>query len=176
MLVVIAIPKVSRDQLVALGRKKNSLTVVEPEYVVDIPVPRDSLSRRRFGSIERRVKVSPFFCVGLFDVTLIGPLGLPFTRHGRLVVEPISDRVLPAALALTIRELGFWRFFLEWILSMFPLLRLEPCRELPSGAHLHSTGSTGNPITPVYGSWFWEQMPQIRAIEEHNKKWEMKRS
>lgn len=170
--VIPLIPKVSREHLLSQGRKSGYLTVVEQEYVCEIPLPNDALARQRFSHLTGKHIVPPFFGIILQDVRLIGPYGIPVTRSGRLVVEPILASWLPHVLKVTIRELGLTRLAFEYFLAVFPIFQ-RAAEKIDFAAHLICRGADWQPGRgAIYGHWFGEQIPQLRAIEKIQEKTE----
>ena len=163
-LLVITLPKISREQLIELGRRNNTISVVEEEYVCEIPPQPNSLTALRFGNLVGRHKIPCFFGIVLSDIRLIGPYGIPVTRSGKIVLEPIAESWLPTVLRRTINELGIFRLTTEYLLAIFPRLNNRRS-DIPFAAHLLCRGAERPGRGPVYGHWFGEQIPQLRAIE-----------
>lgn len=165
-LLVKMLPKISRESLIKVGYQKKTITVVEEEYVCEIPEPEDPHTKERFSHLIGTHRIPAFFGVILEDVRLIGPYGIPVARSGRIVVEPLAERWLPHVLWVTIKELGFARLLREYFLAIWPLSSKSQA-EISFAAHLLCRGSGWElgGVGPVYGHWFGEQIPQLRAIE-----------
>ncbi len=154
-----------------MGHQKNSITVVEGEYVCEIPEPEDPMTRVRFSRFVGTHKIPAFFGVIMEDVRVVGPYGIPITRSGRVIVEPLSERWLPHVLGVTLKELGLVGFLREYLLAIWPLFSKSQA-EVSNAAHLlcRGAGWQRGGRGPVYGHWFGEQIPQLRAIEAIQEK------
>ena len=118
---VLILPKINREKLIKIGKKKNTICIVEERYEVSIKTPSQSLAKERFKNSYGQKKVDCFFGVKVKDVRLIGPYGIPFTRKGQVILEPISKSWLNRVLAITIIQLGLFGFFREFLLAIFPI-------------------------------------------------------
>lgn len=169
-LVSALVPQISRDHLLAEGLKNDSAAIVEESYICEIPKPEDPLTDRRFHHLIGKHKISPFFGIVLKDVRLIGPYGIPVTRSGKVVMEPIARRWFPNVLGVTLRELGLSRLALEYLFAVFPILDRSRT-EIPFAAHLLCRGADWlSGRGPIFGHWLGEQIPQLRAIEKIQEK------
>jgi len=158
------VPKIRRDELILKCKKNKSYYEVTPEYSFTVKKEDVSMSNGRFDNLVGNHKVSPFFIASVEDVTIIGPYGLPFTRFGRLIVEPIYEDWLVTALLKTINTIGFFSFLLEY-LKLFSFLG---CKNKIAGfsAYLIPRASSV-PYEVQYGHWILEQMPQFIAFKEY---------
>ena len=167
---VLILPKINREKLIKIGKKKNTICIVEERYEVSIKTPSQSLAKERFKNSYGQKKVDCFFGVKVKDVRLIGPYGIPFTRKGQVILEPISKSWLNRVLAITIIQLGLFGFFREFLLAIFPIFASKK-NFLEMGAYLICRGVKYKSIfekkqsEPVFGHWLGEQLPQLRGIE-----------
>jgi hypothetical protein len=166
---VLILPKINREKLIKIGKKKNTICIVEEPYEVSIKTPNQSLAKERFKNSYGQKKVDCFFGVKIKDVRLIGPYGIPFTRKGQVILEPISKSWLNHVLATTIIQLGFFGFFKEYLLAIFPIFASKK-NFLEMGAYLICRGSKiiifeNKQPQAVFGHWLGEQLPQLRGIE-----------
>ena len=163
------IPKINRDKLIKIGKKKNTICIVENEYEVVIQAPHQSLAKERFKNSYGKKKVDCFFGIKIKDVRLIGPYGIPFTRKGQVILEPISKSWLNHVLTITVIQIGLFGFFKEFLLAIFPIFDSKK-NFLKGGAHLLCRGAKSTILEkkqpqPVFGHWLGEQLPQLRGIE-----------
>jgi hypothetical protein len=170
----IIIPKIDRNTLISIGKKKNSISVVEDAYEFVVAEPKQALAKKRFKDSCGTRKVDCFFGVYLNDVRLIGSFGLAVTRYGQVITEPISTH-LKIILRVTIQNLGLLGFLKQYFLAVFPFFDSKK-NFLNEGALLYCRGSRkiilNNRVysAPVFGHWMLEQLPQLRAIEAVIKK------
>jgi hypothetical protein len=163
------IPKIDREKLIKIGKKKNTINIVENEYKVYIQAPYQSLAKERFKNSYGQKKVDCFFGIKIKDVRLIGPYGIPFTRKGQIILEPISKSWFNHVLTITILQLGLFGFFKEFLLAIFPIFDTKK-NFLKIGAYLICRGAKSiifenKQPQPVFGHWLGEQLPQLRGIE-----------
>ena len=168
-LLVCIIPKIGRDKLIKIGKKKKSICVVEEQYEVLIKKPNQSLAKERFKNSYGQKKVDCFFGIKIKDVRLIGPYGIPFTRKGQVILEPISKSWFNHVLTITIVQLGLFGFLKEFLLAIFPIFDTKK-NFLKIGAYLICRGAKSiifenKQPQPVFGHWLGEQLPQLRGIE-----------
>ena len=50
---VLILPKINREKLIKIGKKKNTICIVEEEYEVLIKTPNQSLAKERFKNSKR---------------------------------------------------------------------------------------------------------------------------
>ena len=110
-----------------------------------------------------------FFGIKIKDVRLIGPYGIPFTRRGQIILEPISKSWLNHVMIITITQLGLFGFLKEFLLALFPIFDSKK-NFLKLGAHLICRGAKSiifdnKQPQPIFGHWLGEQLPQLRGIE-----------
>lgn len=168
-LIVFIIPKIDREKLIKIGKKKNTICIVEEQYEVLIKEPKQSLAKKRFRNSYGERKVDCFFGVKIKDVRLIGPYGIPFTRRGEVILEPISRSWLNHTLKVTITKLGLIGFLKEYFFAIFPIFDSKK-KFLKIGAYLLCRGAKSivaesKQLEPVFGHWLGEQLPQLRGIE-----------
>jgi hypothetical protein len=170
----IIIPKIERNTLISIGKKKKSICIVEDAYEFIVQEPEQELAKKRFKDSCGPRNVDCFFGIVLNDVRLIGSFGLAVTRYGQVITEPIS-KYLKEILRVTIQDLGLLGFLKEYFLAIFPFF-ISKKKFLDEGALLYCRGSKKvilkNKVytTPVFGHWMLEQLPQLQAIEEVIKK------
>ena len=152
--IVALIPTISRERLIADARRRDACHVIEPAY--ETPSP----------SGEGMTRVSEFVVLTVPDVLLVGSAGLPVTRSGRVIKEPVSSprgHLYLPAVERAVAELGLWRLLqLVW----FPR-RARRAAEFPSiaaGVHV-ITRASPRPGGSQYAHWFLEQAAQIVAVE-----------
>lgn len=165
------LPKTDRKKLVLNAKKKGTYCLEQDQYEFMIPEPLQDIAKQRFKHACGLRKVEAFYGFMVRDVRLIGPYGLPVTRWGAVLLEPISMRWLPHVLKVTINELGFFGFAKQYVLAIFPFLDRSNVL-LDVGAHLICRGAQW-PGGPVFGHWMGEQLPQIRGIEGMAKKFKL---
>ena len=164
------IPKINRTALIKNTKKKGAICVVEEAYEFTIKEPIQKLAKKRFKNSVGTRYVDFFFGVKLKDVRLIGPFGIPVTRFGQIILEPISERRLFTVLQFTISYLGLFGFIKQYCLAIFPFFDTKK-NFLNLGAYLICRGSrmiiknNRLDISPVFGHWMCEQLPQLRGIE-----------
>lgn len=159
------VPKIKREALIEVGKAEGTFFSVEPSYVARVGAEQYKHLPDKLQQLCGDYVVPEFFSVVLEDIVLIGPFGLPVTRSGRIVLEPISLRWLPTVLKETARELGVSRLLLEYLRCVFPALwghRRAPSIEF--AAHLYCRAAAWPTGGPVFAHWFGEQMPQLRGI------------
>ena len=176
-LIVVIIPKINRAELIQIGKKKNIISIVEDQYEVTIMEPNQSLAKKRFKNSYGQKKVDCFFGIKIKDVRLIGPYGIPFTRKGQIILEPISSSWLNHVLKISIIQLGFFGFLKEFLLAIFPIFASKK-NFLETGAYLICRGAKSiifenKQPQPVFGHWLGEQLPQLRGIEGIFSKFEI---
>ena len=157
------IPLLRRDSLLELGRQSGTLVITQHSYTFNVLPPKNPDAKKRFGHLCGIKNVQPFFALIISDVRLIGPYGLPVTRSGKVIVEPILEEWLPHVLKTTINELGFFKLLWQYFLCFFPYLDLKNTT-LNFASHLICRGAIW-PGGPIFGHWMAEHLPQIRAIE-----------
>jgi hypothetical protein len=157
------IPLIRREDLLLIGREAELLEIVQPSYSFEVSMPKNDDDSVRFGHLCGIKNVDPFFALIIQDIRLIGPYGLPVTRSGKIIIEPIFEEWLPYVLEATIKDLGFFSFLWEYILCFFPFLD-SPNNIIDFGSHVICRGSIW-PNGPIFGHWMAEHLPQIRAIE-----------
>ena len=148
------LPTVSRQQLIADARRRGACHVVEPGYDAESP------------SVRGPLRVSEFVVVTVPDVLLVGPSGLPITRDGRIIKEPVSsprgNLYLPAV-ERAVASVGLRRLLgLVW----FPR-RARSRGGLPSiaaGVHVITRASPRSGGSQ-YGHWLLEHAGQIAGVE-----------
>ena len=165
------VPKINRNELIKMGKRKNSIYVVENPYDFLIKEPKQKLAKKRFKSIIGLKKIDCFFGVILDDIRLIGPYGLAFTRSGKIVLETSTIESLKSALILTIQKIGLIGFLKQYFFAIFPSFDFKG-KSLEFGAHLICRTTRmvikndvlhTNP--PTFGHWMLERLPQLRAFE-----------
>jgi hypothetical protein len=171
-------PKINRKELIKIGYKKKTICIVENEYEFTIKQPSQALAKERFKKFCGPRKVDCFFGIKINDVRLIGPFGIPFTRTGKIILEPISKRWLVHVFKTTLAHMGLLGFIKQYFLAIFPIFDSKK-NFLKIGAHLLCRGSKlsgldDRIIEPVFGHWLGEQLPQIRSIEGVCKKFALK--
>jgi len=163
------IPKIDRESLIEFGKKKNSICIVEDAYEFLVQEPKQELAKKRFKNSAGLRKVDCFFGIKLIDVRLIGPYGIPVTRLGQIILEPISKRSLIHVFKFTIKKIGLIGFVKQYFLAICPYFESNSFLEV--GAHLICRASRGINIngefhlSPVFGHWLCEQLPQLRGVE-----------
>jgi hypothetical protein len=162
-IIIKLIPKMSRDELIAKTKKQGCITIEQEAYEHYIKEPEQEIARHRFKKITGMRKVEAFYGFMLKDVRLIGPYGIPVTRFGLIVLEPVSLRMLPTMLKVTIKELGITGLLKQYCLAIFPWLESSSI-SIETGSHLLCRGAQW-PGGPVFGHWMCEQLPQLRGIE-----------
>ena len=171
------IPTIDRDTLISIGKKNKSICIVEEAYEFVVQEPEQELAKKRFKDSCGPRKVDCFFGVFLNDVRIIGSHGLVVTRYGQVITEPIF-RYLKEILRVTIYDLGLIGFFKEYFFAVFPFFDFKNFF-LKEGALLNSRGTRKAILndhvysSPVFGHWMTEQLPQLRAIEEVIKKYNL---
>lgn len=168
------LPKIGRENLVKTGKQNNTICIVENEYETTIKEPDQFLAKKRFKNSYGIKKTDCFFGIKINDIRLIGPYGIPFTKSGKIIIEPISKSWLFHAFRMTIIHIGFFGFLKQYILAIFPTLESKK-KFLKTGGYLLCRGSKSNisekkPPEPIFGHWLGEQLPQIRGIEGVSKK------
>ena len=170
-LFILILPKIEREDLVKIGKQNNTICIVEDEYETTIQEPDQFLAKRRFKNSYGVKKTDCFFGIKINDIRLIGPFGIPFTRYGQVILEPISKRWLIRALLITVLQIGILRFLKQYFLAIFPSFD-EKKNFLKVGAHLICRGMKKDIFSkkssepePVFGHWLGEQLPQLRGIE-----------
>ena len=164
------IPKINRASLIDISKKKQTICIVEDAYEFEVKTPNQELARNRFKNSIGLRKVDCFFGAKLCDVRLIGPYGLPVTRLGQIILEPISERWLFHVIKITVLKIGLIGFIREYFLAIFPYFEWKK-NFLEVGAHLICRGlkeitiDNKSYLTPVFGHWMGEQLPQLRGIE-----------
>ena len=152
--VLLLIPTVSRERLIADAKRRGACHVIEPAY--EAPSPSGS------GT----TSVSESVVVTVPDVLLVGSAGLPVTRSGRVIKEPVASPrgtlYLPAV-ERAVTELGLWRLLrLLWFSR-----RARRAAALPSiaaGVHV-ITRASPRPGGSQYAHWFLEHAAQLVAVE-----------
>jgi len=162
-LFIALLPKMRRNELIRYAQAGNTFSEVQPAYDFEIIRPNQALAAKRFSKSFGVRKVDRFFGLLLNDVRLIGPYGIPVTRKGVFVLEPISERWFQHALFTTISELGFWGFAREYLYAIFPKLD-KSAQFIDVGSHLICRGAQW-PGGPIFGHWIAEQLPMLRGIE-----------
>jgi hypothetical protein len=121
------IPTISRIKLIKIAKKKNSISIVEKSYFFEIKKPNQKLAQLRFGELQGIKKVDCFFGLYLNDVRLIGPYGIPVTRKGQIILEPLSNnrKYLAFFLLETLKTLGVKGFLFEYFLAIFPYFDIK---------------------------------------------------
>jgi hypothetical protein len=157
------IPLLRRESLLEQGRQSGTLVITQHSYTFDVLPPKNPDAKKRFGHLCGIKNVQPFFALIISDVRLIGPYGLPVTRNGKVIVEPMLEEWLPHVLKTTINELGFFKFLWQYLLCFFPYLDFQKST-LDFASHLVCRGAIW-PGGPIFGHWMAEHLPQIRAIE-----------
>lgn len=173
-LILNIIPSINRENLIKIGKKRKSIIIVENEYEFLIKEPSQSLAKKRFKKSCGIRKVDCFFGVKIDNVRLIGPYGIPFTKSGKIIIEPISKSWLFHVFRMTIIHIGFFGFLKQYILAIFPKLESKE-KFLKIGGYLLCRGSKSNISEkklpePIFGHWLGEQLPQIRGIEGISQK------
>jgi hypothetical protein len=170
-LFTLILPKIEREDLIKIGRQNNTICIVEDEYETTIQEPDQFLAKRRFKNSYGVKKTDCFFGIKINDIRLIGPFGIPFTRYGQVILEPISKRWLSRALLITVLQIGILRFLKQYFLAIFPRFD-EKKNFLKIAAHLICRGMKKDIFSkkssepePVFGHWLGEQIPQLRGIE-----------
>jgi hypothetical protein len=172
------IPTINRIKLIEIAKEKNAISIVENPYFFEIKKPNQKLAKLRFGELQGIKKVDCFFGLYLNDVRLIGPYGIPVTRKGQIILEPLSNKrkYLYFFLLETLKTLGVKGFLFEYFLAIFPFFdkkkNIFDEEEGGVGAHLFCRGArnTKNGLATVFGHWVTEQLPQLRGIEAISKK------
>lgn len=169
------LPKISRQKLKAYSIKKKSICIVEEAYDFEINEPPQKISQSRFLGITGTRKVDCFFGLYIDDIRLIGPYGIPVTRKGQIILEPLSPRFFKYFFLETIKTIGFKKFLIEYFLAIFPIFD-DKNNKIKIGAHLICRGyrKTELGLNPVFGHWMGEQLPQLRGIEAVSKKLDQK--
>ena len=157
------IPKISRHRLITKTEKKDCISLEQEGYEHYIKEPKQKLARHRFRKIAGIRKIEPFYGFMLKDVRLIGPYAIPVNRFGFVIMEPISHRMFPVMLKVTIRELGLFGTLKQYFLAIFPWFD-STLNLIEEGAHLLCRGAQW-PGGPVFAHWMCEQLPQLRGIE-----------
>lgn len=172
------IPVIERSELINYGKKNNSICIVEKAYNHVIPEPKHSLAKKRFKDSSGLREIDCFFGVCIKDVRLVGPYGLPITNQGKIILEPIHRKWIKRVLEVTIQNLGIYGFIKQYFFALFPFIDVS--ESLNFGAYLFCRASkiyfikNKIIISPVFGHWMTEQMPQIRGIEAIIKKFKIK--
>jgi hypothetical protein len=164
------IPKINRAALIDISKKNDSICIVEDAYEFEVKEPKQKTARYRFKNSVGLRKVDCFFGTKLRDIRLIGPYGIPVTRFGQIILEPISRRSLVYVIKLTIKKIGLMGFVKQYFFAICPYFDLKK-NLLEVGAHLVCRGlkevmiDNQLHLTPVFGHWMGEQLPQLRGIE-----------
>lgn len=151
---LVLIPTVSREQLIADARRRGACHVIEPTYETRAPS----------GSGETRV--GEFVVVSVNDVLLVGSSGLPVTRSGRVIKEPVSSprgNLYPPAIERAVSELGLWRL-LKLIWQPRRSRRDGDFPSIAAGVHV-ITRASPRPGGSQYAHWFLEHAAQLVAID-----------
>ena len=120
-LIVFIIPKIDREKLIKIGKKKNTICIVEEKYEVLIKEPKQSLAKERFKHSCGQKKIDCFFGIKIEDIRFIGPCGIPITRKGEVTLKPISRCWINHAPKVTIVQLGLIGFIKEYCFAIFPI-------------------------------------------------------
>ena len=133
--------------------------MITQEYLWEPDSPQKTTNVVGLNTIE----VQAFKVWKFKNVRLIGPHGIPVDHRGRILVEPISLKYLPAAIRGTINQIGMFGFFVEYLRALFPALRLRSEAAVELGFHLYNRAANWRGQGPVFGHWLGEQLPQIHA-------------
>ena len=152
--VLALLPTVSRERLIAEARRRGACHVIEPAYTTPAPDGTGSLA------------VSAFVVVTVPDVLLVGPGGLPVTRDGRIIKEPVAaprGHLYLPAVERAVAQLGLLRllrmvWFSRWARSRGELPSIAAGVHVITRAGPRSGGSQ-------YAHWFLEHAAQLAAVE-----------
>lgn len=163
-LFIALLPKLQRTDLIRWDSSRPLYVEVEGRYHFFLEKPQDPISAVRFAHLAGPRTVDPFFSVLLEDVRLIGPWGVPVTRKGQIIIEPLGIDYFKQIIEMTVAELGLLATLRQYLLALFPVL--EKSREpLALAAHLIARGGH----QAQFGHWVGEQLPQLRAISAMEK-------
>lgn len=118
----------------------------------------DSLSIPRSDTESQHSDVQKLFFASFENAILIGPHSIPFTKNGRLIVEPIQRREL-ILLHETVLYMGMIKFFVSYFKytrSVVDFLEGNILYLLPRIKQ--------NMNTPHYGHWIGEHLSQLCSI------------
>lgn len=113
----------------------------------------------------------PWFALELPDVRLIGPHGIPVTRLGRIVLEPVSyafgTKMSRSVLRRTVDAIGLFELCKQYLLAVFPMFSSGPEIEVAAHCIPREPGTTGTHNERAsYGHWIMEHVAQARVIQE----------
>lgn len=149
------IPTVSRAAMIQAARTVDKCIVIEHGYRANSPIDTNS-----------QIEVSEFVVVVVPDVVLLGSPGLPVTRGGRILVEPVSSKsggLYLQSVRRVLREIGLNVFLLH---ILFPR-RARTRDDIPvisTGVHV-ITRASPTPGKSQYAHWLLEHAPQVIAVE-----------
>ena len=148
---------VSRREMVSDPRN-DTVVLREGHRFVPAYTPSET-NDERFPTMPEFVAVSPFFRCCVRDVCLIGPYGIPVTRRGRILQEPMQGSVLKCV-RRTVAQLGVFK-----VVSLYLRALLPGKADLDCGLHMvprhgYQAGR------PNFSHWLLENMPQLFALED----------
>jgi len=144
---------ISREQI--LKNNKFNVKILRKKTVVKLYESSFINSKSQYSNENDRIKVSPFYLFRFYDVSLIGPYGIPITRNGRIITEK-TQQTTHKYILRTISYMGIMKFVKNYLSVFLPFKRYN----VKSGFHLvprHGYSADN----PNYCHWLLEDLPQL---------------